>query len=104
MKKRNFNPEALTVDIFDYMLVEWLCRRGLYSKFIANLPLVEDNSMAPRAAIHELIAHVLDTSYLTLSDVILSAFPFESTPEGQTFWLNVARDWSRFAKSIPHFI
>ena len=104
MKKRNFDSNALTVDVFGYMLVEWLSRRGLYSKFVANLSPVKDNSMDPHAAVHEHIVHILDTPYLTLVDVILSAFPFESTPEGPAFWLNASREWQNFADSLPHLI
>jgi hypothetical protein len=104
MKKRNFDPNALTANIFDYMFSEWLCRRGLYSKFVANLPSVKDSSMDPRAAVHGLIIHILDTPYLTMSDAVLSAFGFESTPEGSVFWLNVSREWENFAESLPHLI
>lgn len=104
MKKRNFDPNALTVDIFDCVLAEWLCRRGLYSKFVANLPAVKDHSMDPRAAVHGLVARVLDTSYLTMSDAVLTAFCFEQTPEGSTFWLNASREWENFVESLPNLI
>ena len=104
MKKRNFDSNALIIDVFDYMFVEWLCRRGLYSKFVANLLPFKDDSMSSRAAVRELIVHVLDTPYLTLPDAILSAFSFEKTPEGSAFWLNVSRQWQHFAKSLPHLI
>lgn len=104
MKKRNFDPNALVVNIFDYTFVEWLCRRGLYSKFVANLPSVKDNSTTPRAAVRRLVSYVLDTPYLTLSNIVFSAFPFDSTPEGSTFWLNVSREWEHFVKSLPHLI
>ena len=104
MKKRNFDSNALTVDIFDYVFVEWLSRRGLYSRFTANLPSDEDGLMASRAAIRGLIVYLLDSPHLTLSDVILSAFNFESTPEGFTFWFNVSREWKNFVESLPHLI
>lgn len=104
MKKCNFDSDALTVDIFDYVFVEWLCRRGFYSNFVANLPLDEAGSTSSRAAVRGLIAHVLNTPYLTLSDAVLSAFSFDSTPEGPTFWLNVSRKWEHFAKSLSHLI
>ena len=104
MKKRNFDSNSLVINIFDYVFVEWLCRRGLYSKFVANLSSFKGNSLAPRTAVRELIVQVLDTPYLSLTDAVLSAFSFESTPEGSTFWLNVSREWENFAESLPHFI
>jgi len=104
MEKCNFDSNLLIFNVFDYMFVEWLSRRGLYSKFVANLPAVKDNSLPHRTAVCGLIAYVLDTPYLTLSNAVFSAFPFDSTPEGSTFWLNVSREWEQFVKSLPHFI
>ena len=104
MEKRNFDSNSLTIDIFDYMLVEWLSRRGLYLKFVANLSSVKDNPAGSRTAFRRLIAEVLNAPYLTLSDVFFSAFPFDLTPEGSTFWLNASREWEHFVKSIPHLI
>ena len=104
MEKRNFDSNALTIDIFDYMFVEWLCSRGLYSKFVANLSPVKDNSAASRAAVRKLIACVLDDPYLTLSDVFFPAFAFDSSPEGPAFWLNVSREWEHFVKSLSYLI
>ena len=104
MKTRNFDSNALIVDIFDYMFAEWLCRRGFYSKFVANLSSEEGGLTTPRAAIRGLIVHLSDESCLSFSDAVLSAFNFESTPEGFTFWLNVSREWKNFVESLPHFI
>lgn len=104
MEKRNFDSNALTIDIFDYMLVEWLSHRGLYSKFLANLSSVKCSPSDSRTALRKLIAGVLNSPYLTMSDVFFSAFPFDLTPEGSTFWLNVSREWEHFVKSFPHLI
>lgn len=104
MKERNFDSDSLTIDVFDYMFVEWLCRCGFYSKFVANLSSEEGSSMAPRAAVRELIVHLLDAPHLALSDAVLSAFNFESTSEGFSFWFNVSREWKNFVESLPHLI
>jgi len=104
MEKCKFEARALIIDVFDYMFVEWLCRRRLYSKFVANLSSIKDNPMASRAAVREIIVHTLDAPNLALSDAVISAFAFESTSEGLIFWLNVSRDWKNFVESLIHLI
>lgn len=104
MKKRNSDSNALIVDICDYMLTEWLCRRGLYSKFVDNLLSFKGGSTDSRAAVHDFVAYILDSPHSTFSDVIISAFPFDSTPEGLVFWFNTSLEWKRFVNSLPHFI
>jgi len=104
MKNRNLDLNALLVDIFDHVLSEWLCRRGLYSKFVDNLMSARVGPTTPRAAVREFVSLTLDSPNTTFSDVIVSAFPFDSTPEGLNFWFNVSLEWEHFAKSLPHFI
>lgn len=104
MKKRAFDPGILTVDVCDFMFVEWLSRRDLYSRFAANLSAVRHNLRSPRAAIHEVVADLMVNPQLSLADIVSSSFIFQSTPEGFAFWCKVSRDWKSFLESFSFVI
>ena len=104
MKKSNFDPNDLIIDVFDYTFTEWLVRRNLYRRFVSNLPAVKNDSISANTAVRKLISRVVNSSYSTLPDVVSLAFPFQSAPEGFIFWINVSREWRLFVRSFLHFI
>lgn len=104
MERCNFKPETLTVDVCNYMFVEWLIRRGLYSKFIANLSPARYNANSPRCVIREIVAGLISSPHFALSDVISSSFIFRSTPEGSGFWLGVSEEWKNYLEMFLHVI
>lgn len=104
MKKSTFKSNALTVDVYDYMFVEWLVRHGLYSKFVTNFLVDKPRSTNPRAAIREHIVALMGLPHFTLSDAISSSFTFWGTPEGTAFWLKASVNWRSYLKSFSTFI
>lgn len=45
----------LAVDVLDYMFVEWLVRRSLYSRFAKNLVLACPKTKKPRSIIRNVV-------------------------------------------------
>lgn len=104
MKKRISDPEFLTVDVCNYMFVEWLSRHDLYSRFVANLSDVRYGSTPPRTAVRDVVAFLVADPRLSLANAISSSFVFQSTPEGDAFWRKVSRDWTSFLESFSFVI
>lgn len=99
-KTRTFKPMGLTLDVLDYMLVEWLVRQNLYAKFAANIVAAQKWNGPARHLIREHIRLVIKNPALTYERVISSAFLFFRTPEGMTFWTRASRDWSCFCRDF----
>lgn len=104
MEKCNFESRVLTVDVCDYLFVEWLVRRGLYSKFVANLSPARYNVESPRDAVRKIVAELIFSPHFSLSDAVSSSFPFRLTPEGPDFWLDVSKEWTNYLESFLHVI
>lgn len=96
MKKQTFKPEDLVVDVLDYMFVEWLTRRSLYSKFFANIRYFNPTDVKPRVLIRDHIRISLSTSHRMLGCLVSGYFPFRSTPEGFLFWSKVSDEWRKY--------
>lgn len=101
-KTRTFNPTWLTLDVLDYMFVEWLVRQDLYVKFAANLTY--PGSRSSRLIIRDLVREVLSTPDYSPSDLVSSSFSFRCTPEGFHFWARVSSDWASYLKSFSKII
>lgn len=104
MEKCNFESRVLTVDVFDYLFVEWLIRLGLYSKSVANFSPVRYNVKSSRDAVRKIVADLIVSPHFALSDAISTSFPFRSTPEGPDFWLDVSKEWTNYLESFSHVI
>lgn len=105
MKKHTSEPLGeLTVDVLDYMFVEWLVRRSLYSKFAENLAHHNPDSKNPRSTIRDLIREVLSSPAYEPSHLISYSFPFRCTPEGFHFWIHAHYEWSFYLKSFSKII
>lgn len=104
MKKCISDNDFLTVDVCDFMFVEWLSRHDLYSRFVANLSAVRYGSASPRAAVRDVVAFLIAHPRLTLANAVSSSFVFQSTPEGDAFWSKVSRDWASFLGSFSFVI
>lgn len=94
MKEDKFNSNSLVLDVFDYLLVEWLVRNRCYLNFVANL----SNSFGrnARESIRSHLAVLLCSRTLTIRDAISTAFRFPDTPEGIAYWRSIEQDWIDF--------
>lgn len=104
MKKLDFDSYVLTIEVCDYIFVEWLIRRNLYSRFVANLLPVKSDLKSPRAAIRDLVADLITSPRHTLANAFSVSFPFQSTSEGRDFWLRASKDWESYLDSFSHVI
>lgn len=105
MKKQASKPlDELAVDVLDYMFVEWLIRRSLYSIFTSNLARYRQDWRPPRLIIRDLIREILSFPVYTSSDLISSSFSFRCAPEGFRFWARVSCEWASYLKSFSKII
>ncbi len=102
MKKvsKKSRTDDLLIDLVEYMFVEWLVRRGVFTAFKANY----EYAFSLRTGFHERlrgqIRRTLNGSTFGISHLITSSFLFTSTPEGVKFWGKQSADWERFCAKL----
>ena len=99
-KAKNLGPSKLSIDVVEYMFIEWLCRRGVFSAFKSNYGLTKDADVSFRDALRRHISNVFRSSHLCMGNLVSSSFIFARTPEGRDFWLGVSSDWHRFCSDF----
>ena len=105
MKKKISKPlNELTVDVLDYMFVEWLVRRSLYSRFAKNLALAFPKTKKPRSIIRSMIRVTQGSPVYSFEGLVLRSFPFSCTPEGVRFWARVSSEWASYFRSFSKTI
>ena len=98
MKKlsKKSRTDDLLIDLVEYMFVEWLVRRGVFTAFKSNY----EHAFSLRTGFHERlrdhIRRALNGSGFGVSHLITSSFLFTSTPEGVKFWGKQSAAWERF--------
>ena len=90
----------LQIDSIEYMFIEWLIRRGIYTAYKSNY----EHAFSLRTSFRErLRGHIRrtlrDPSYGP-GHLISSAFLFASTPEGFKFWNKHSTAWQRFCTNF----
>lgn len=105
MKKKIFKPlSELPVDVLDYMFVQWLVRRSLYSRFAKNLALVCPKTKKPRSVIRNMICETYGSPVYSVAGLVMRSFPFHCTPEGTRFWAQVSSEWASYFRSFSKTI
>ena len=101
-KTRVSTPSELTIDTVEYLFVEWLCRRGVFSAFISNCGFDMEHKDSFRAVIRCRIRDVLHSSRLGIGDLISMSFLFTRTLEGYAFWSDLSFGWRRFCTDFQN--
>lgn len=97
MKKTRVSTiSELSTDAVDYLFVEWLRRRGVFSAFRSNCGFDEQHNSSFRTVLRNRIQGALHSSYVSIGDLISMSFIFTHTPEGLAFWFDLSFDWRRF--------
>lgn len=99
-KAKDSRVSKLSIDVVEYMFIEWLCRRGVFSAFKSNYDSTKDADMSFRDALRRHILYAVFASHLCISDLVSSSFLFARTPEGRDFWSGVSSDWRRFCTNF----
>lgn len=104
MKKiKNFKKSSLSelsVDVVEYMFVEWLVRRGVFSSFKSNYEHAFSLCVGFHERLRGQIRRSLNGSGFGVSHLISSSFLFLSTPEGAEFWTKQSAAWERFCAKL----
>ena len=97
MKKTKVSTISdLSADAVDYLFVEWLRRRGVFSAFRSNCGFDEEHNRLFRTMLRHRIRGVLHSSYASIGDLIPMSFIFAHTPEGIDYWFKLSFAWRRF--------
>lgn len=91
----NSRIDDLMVDVIDYAFTEWLVRQNLFAAFKTNYEATLPFHVAFHDRLRSFIRHCIHHSALGVSDLVCSAFLFNSTPEGFAFWSKKSTDWKR---------
>jgi len=98
MKKgsKNFKAGDLIVDVLDYAFTEWLVRQGILVAFKTNYDAVVPPYGSFRDRLRAHIRLSLCSPNFDPTNLISTAFLFDSTPEGYGFWQKYSVAWKRF--------
>ena len=98
MKKtiKNSRVDDLKVDAIEYMFIEWLIRRGIFTAYKSNYECAFSPCRSFRDRLRGHIRRSLSGFGYNPSHLISTAFLFTSTPEGVKFWSNHSSAWQRF--------
>ena len=92
-------PE-LSVDVVDYLFVEWLCRRGVFSAYRSNCGFGQRNKKTFRTVRRQRIQDVLQSFDSGIGDLISLSFIYTDAPEGYAFWAELSFAWRRFCANF----
>ena len=97
MKKTRVSTTfKLSTDVVEYLFVEWLRRRGVFSAFRANCGFDGKHRSSFRTVLRHRIQTLLHSSHAGIGDLISVSFVFAHTPEGLSFWFDLSFAWRRF--------
>jgi len=103
MKKTKVSTiSELSVDAVDYLFVEWLRRRGVFSAFRSNCGFDEKRNSSFRAVLRYRIQGAMHSSSVGIGDLVSMSFIFARTPEGLAFWYDVSFAWRRFCTDFQN--
>ena len=95
-RTRVSTTSELSVDAVDYLFVEWLRRRGVFSAFRSNCGFDKRCGRSFRTVLRYRIQTVLHSSHAGIGDLIFISFIFARTPEGLAFWFDLSCAWRCF--------
>ena len=90
----------LSVDVVEYMFIEWLVRRGLFSAYKANYEHFRTSHRTFREDLRAQIRSARRCPGLAFEDLIAISFPFPMTSEGYSFWVSQSTLWRRFCSDF----
>lgn len=90
----------LSVDVAEYMFIEWLVRQGVFSAYKANYERFRTCHRTFREDLRIRIRSVCRFPRFVLEDLIATSFPFAMTPEGYNFWSDQSIRWRRFCSDF----
>jgi len=92
--------DDLQIDSVEYMFIEWLIRRGIYTAYKSNYERAFSLRTGFRERLRGHIRRTLRYPDYSPGDLISSAFLFASTPEGFKFWNKHSTAWKRFCSNF----
>lgn len=103
MKKTRIpTTSEFTIDAVEYLFVEWLRRRGVFSAFRANSGFDAKHNSSFRGVLRSRIHNVMHSSHAGIGDLISMSFIFAQTPEGLNFWFYLSFAWRRFCTDFQN--
>lgn len=92
----------LSTDAVEYLFVEWLRRRGVFSAFRSNCGFCRQCNDEFRVMLRNRIQTALRSSHSGIGDLISMSFIFASTPEGLAYWFDLSFAWRHFCTDFQN--
>lgn len=99
-KAKKSSLSALPIDVVEYMFIEWLVRRGLFSAYKANCEQFRTCHRTFREDLRVRIRSMRRFPRFAFEDLIALSFPFSLTSEGYDFWVKQSTLWRRFCSDF----
>ena len=93
---KNSRFSDLSVDVLEYVFIEWLVRRNLLTVYKRNYKAFHPNHRSFRDDLRIKLRSVCRSRGGTAEAIIATSFPFVMTPEGYDFWVDQSNLWCRF--------
>lgn len=90
----------LSVDVIEYMFIEWLHRQGIFPAFKANYEGFTTNHRSFRANLRDRLRFLCHSTVTGPSSLVTTAFPFALTREGYEFWVDKSNRWRQFCRDF----
>ena len=97
---KNTRISDLSIDVVEYMFIEWLSRRGLLFEYRANYESLHPNCQSFRGSLRAQFRYLSDSPVLGVGSIITMSFPFDKTPQGYDFWKNQSKLWQCFCSKF----
>ena len=95
---------GISVDVVEYMFIEWLVRRGVFSAYKANYEEFHPNHRPFRDNLRDKLRRMSRSSGYSVGNLISMSFLFAMTPEGYNFWVNQSESWRRFCDKFKSIL
>lgn len=104
--KANRKPRLsdLSVDVVEYMFIEWLIRQNLFSAYKANCEAFHPNHRSFRDNLRTKLRAACRSQVLAVKLIISTSFPFAMTPEGYNFWADQSKRWRCFCDEFKFIL
>lgn len=99
-RAKKSNLSRLSVDVVEYMFIEWLVRQGLFILYKVNYERFRTCHRTFREDLRVRIRDAQRSPRFAFEDLLAISFPFHMTSEGYDFWASQSTLWRRFCSDF----
>jgi len=93
---KNSRLSDLSVDVLEYVFIEWLVRQNSFAAYKRNYEVFHPNHRSFRDNLRIKLRSVCRLRGGAAEAIIATSFPLAMTPEGYDFWVDQSNLWCSF--------